>query len=377
MAVVTNLFHVTSGLGTFLRTRLSTSVVLAPPPDTPLTTEEVRVSLIYVSEHASHRNDGHERNADGSRTPPPLTLSVFYLVTAYGESPNQDADGAHRLLGEVAKALHDEPALDLAALGVLGEGRLQVALVPMTPELMEKLFSPLQIKHRPFLLYEVWPVQLRSALPISGLGAVVSPGGLRLTGPTPSSPPVITRIVPSRPAVDGFIRIDGPFGGAVETVTVGSASFTASSGAVVPVDPAQPERGIRLQLPAAAVRPGIHPVTVSTGTLGSRPFEIQVQASGAWVVDGPATFSHGQSSGPLTLTGQGLASADEVAVWPDRGIFAPSDVVWFAAQSATASSLEVEPTGLSPGLYRLAVRLQPGVGQPIQFTPFIVLELEP
>jgi hypothetical protein len=177
--------------------------------------------------------------------------------------------------------------------------------------------------------------------------------------------------------VDAFIRIDGPFGSAVETVTVGGTSFTTASGAVVPVDPTAPERGVRLQLGATAVRPGIHPVTVSTGRLTSQPAPIQVQPSGAWVVDGPATFSHAQSSGPLSLTGQGLTRADEVALWPDRGIFAPSDVVSFPATAVTASTLEVEPTGLPPGLYRMAVRLSMGVGRPIQFTPYVVLELEP
>ncbi len=380
MALFTNLFHASSVLSTFLKATVSPSVVVAPPPDTLLTTEEVRVSLMYVMEHPSHRNDGLLRNADGSGTSPPITLSIFFMITTYGEAPTKDADGAHRLLGEVAKAFHDKQVLDLAALAIppaLGEGKLNTSLVPMTPDLMEKLFSPLQIKHRPFLLYEVWPVQIKSALPPTSLGAVVSPLGINLSGPTARSRPVISRIVPARPAEDAFIRIDGPFGAAADTVAVGTNLFTVLSGAVVPVDPAEPDRGVRLQLPIGTIAPGTHKVTVSSGQLTSEAYEIQVQSTGAWMLDGPPAFSHSQGSGALTLTGQGLSNVVEVYFWPDRGIFDPSDVKPFTAASVTATSLDVTPTGLASGVYRVAARLDMGVGIPVQFTPFIVLEIEP
>lgn len=380
MAQFTNLFHTSSALSTFLKANVSPAVVVGPPPDELLTTEEVRLSFMYAMEHPSHRNDSYVRGADGSGTPPPLTLSIFYLITTYGEAPNKDADGAHRLLGEVGKAFHDSPVLDLAALGIptaLGEGKLNTSLVPMTPDLMEKLFSPLQIKHRPFLLYEVWPVQLKSALPLASIGAVVSPLGLNLSGPTARSRPSISRIAPLRPAEDGFIRIDGPFGAAADTVAVGSTLFTALSGAVVPVDPLHPDDGVRLQLPLGTIVPGTHKVTVTSGKLTSEAYEIQVQTTGAWTLDGPAVFSHSQTSGPLSLTGQGLTNAVEVYFWPDRGIFAPSDVTPFPAASVTATSLDVTPSGMASGVYRVAARLDLGGGQPVQFTPFIVLELEP
>ncbi|MEM1032356.1 MAG: Pvc16 family protein [Myxococcota bacterium] len=375
MASVNNLFHVSDGLGAFLGGQLpGVQIVLGPPPDVPVVTEEVRVTLVYVSQQPSHRNDGFVRDADGTAIAPPLSLSAFYLVTTYGEAPSQNVEGAHRLLGAVARAFHDQPVLDLSLFST-GEGALQVAMVPMTPELMEKLFSPFKISHRPFLLYEVWPVQLRSGLPAVPPSTVVSPGGLRLDGPATDGPPTLTRVVPQRPALDRFIRIDGPFGAPADSVRIGNAVFRAGSGDFVPVDPASPELGVRLQLDPTRLQAGVHSVTVTTGTTTSRAVDIEIQPAFSLTLDGPSEMRHSQASGPLELTGEGLGTAAEVLVWPDAGIGDPSEVVDFTVANVNANKVDFTPTGLDAGLYRIAVRVTSSGAD--RFTPYVVMELEP
>lgn len=376
MASVNNLFHVSGGLGAFLEGQLpGVSVVLGPPPDIPVVTEEVRLTLVYVSQQPSHRNDGFVRAADGTATPPPLSLSAFYLVTTYGEAPSQDVEGAHRLLGAVARAFHDQPVLDLSLFSA-GEGPLQVALVPMTPELMEKLFSPFKISHRPFLLYEVWPVQLRSGLEPIAAQAMVSPSGLKLDGPATDGPPTLTRVVPLRPSLDRFLRIDGPFGAPIAVVRIGNTIFKASDGDFTPVVPASPELGVRLQLDPTMVSAGVQRVTVTTGITTSRAIEIEIQPAGSLTLDGPDAMRHSLASGSLTLTGEGLGTAAEVLVWPDAGIGDPSEVVTFAPTSVAANAVDFTPAGLNPGVYRIAVRVTSSNPE-ARFSPYVVMELVP
>lgn len=381
MAVFTNLFHVSDALRHILHTRIgpSNGVIAAPPPDTLSTIEEIRVSLMWINEQPAHRNDAPHRRPDGTSEQPPATLSVYYLITTYGEGPLKNADAAHRLLGEVVRLFHAEPVISFPIAGLAGnsgEGRMGVTLVPMTPESMEKIFVPLQIKHRPFLLYEVGPVQLKSPVGPGAPGPVVAPTGIRLSGPTPTKRPVLSRLVPTVQAEGGFLRIDGVFDAQVDAVLVGSTRIPSAN-----IDVLRPGSSIRVALPTGgpgAVGPGVHRVSVVTGNLHADPAELFVVNAGQWTLDGPAATTHAQSE-DLVLTGQGLDNADAVYVWPDSGIRAPSDVREFIPppDGVTATSITVKLDGLRPGEYRVAARINPGAGVPAQFTPYVVLEITP
>lgn len=379
MAVFTNLYHAGEILRHIVLTQIAPAngVLVAPPPDTVTTNEEIRVSLLWINEQATHRSDAPHRNFDGTTASPPTSLSMFFLITAYGDGPGGNADAAHRLLGEVVRIFHTDPVVTLPLAGLAGNsgvGKLGVTLVPITPDLMEKLFSPLQIKHRPFALYEVSPVQLTSPLAPGAPSPVVAPGGIALAGPTTATRPVITRLVASTLAEGGALRIDGVFSGAVDAVLVGSTRILAAGVTVVAAG-----RSIRVALPTGApgaVLPGVHRVSVVTGTLQSDPVELLVVQAGQWTLDGPAALTHAQWA-PLVLTGQGLLDADLVYVWPDGGIRAPTDVRTFAPSLVAAGSITVLLSGLPRGEYRLAARLALGPGVAAQFTPYVVLEVGP
>lgn len=381
MATFTNLYHASEVVKHVLETKVIPApvngVLAAPPPDAIIVTEEIRVTLLWLNEQPSHRNDPPHRNFDGTMTPPPATLSLFYLVTTYGEGPGGDANGAHRLLGEVIRVFSAEPTITLpipALPGNSGEGKLHVTLVPPTPDLMEKLFSPLQIKHRPYALYEVSPVQLKSTLATGAPMPVVAPGGLALSGPAPSQPPLISRVASLTQAEGGYLRVDGVFPTAITSVWVGGVQIVAPDLTIL-----DPRRSLRVKLPtggANPVLPGQHRLSVASGNLHSEAVEVRIAPAGTWTLDGPATLSHSQAAA-LVLTGQGLDTADLVYVWPDAGIFAPTDVRTFAPGLVTATSVTVLLSGLPTGQYRIAARIDLGAGVARQFTPYVVLEVTP
>lgn len=378
MATFTNLYHATEVIKHVLETEIIPapgSVVAGPPPDSVLTTEEIRVSLLWVNEQPTHRNDGFIRSADGSTAPPPATLSMFFLITGYGEDQAHNADGAHRLLGEVLRLFHAHPTVQLPIAALpsnSGKGKLGVALVPLTPDLMEKLFSPLQIKHRPFLLYEVGPVQLLSTLPAGPVAPVVAPGGVRLAGPTTATPPLLTRLVPTALAEGGYLRIDGAFPTPIDALWIGNRKFTT-------FDVIDAASAVGLALPTvgpSAVPPGVHRVSVSSGTLASAQAEMLVVPAGTWSLDAPNVLTATMGAA-FQLTGQNLASVSRVYVWPDSGIHAPSDVVLVPGPVVTATTVDFTVPTVPRGVYRIAAEISLGPGVPVQFTPYVTLELTP
>jgi hypothetical protein len=374
VATFSNLYYATELLSSQLHTALGASVIAAPPPESPGDKEEIYLSLTYAAEQPAHKNDGWVSKTDGTLAPPPVILSVFYLLTTYGSTGANSAEGAHRLLGDATRYFHEVPKLDLAAVGVpssKGEGELSVSVVPMTPELMEKLFSTL--RHRPFLFLEAAPVQLISRQAAKPAAPVVWPGGVRLAGPRPMARVAIARVAPDRPAQGGYLRIDGPFPAPVSAVAVGQTILTG--GAVAPVGSLS--TAVRVQLPQAQLPPAVYPVHVvlADGT-ASESLEIQVHPAGSSSLDAPASPSYSLALPPLALAGQGLAQVDRVFFWPDAGIFAPSDVRDFAATGVGPTALQVTPA-LTPGTYRAAARVQPGGGRPSQFTPHVVIEVTP
>ncbi|RKG57572.1 DUF4255 domain-containing protein [Corallococcus sp. AB011P] len=379
MATFNNLYHATEAIKHVLETRITPApgnVIAGPPPDTAITIEELRVSLLWVNEQAGHKNDGYIRNPDGTSSPPPASLSLFVLITGYGEDPETNSAGAHRLIGEVLRIFHSEPHIELpipALPSNSGRGRISLALVPLTPDLVEKLFSPLQIKHRPFLLYEVGPVQLVSKLAATPVSPVVAPGGMVLTGPSISTPPRIGRLVPSSLAEGGYLRIDGAFPTSIDAVWIGARKFVAGGFDVI-----EPGRAIGLKLPTAgpnAVPSGVHRISVMSGKVGSEPADLRIVPAGTWSVDGPKVLSVAKGA-TFKLEGQGLAPATQVYLWPDSGIFAPTDVHRIGGLTVTPTSVEFTVPSLTSGDYRFSVELTLGASVPLQFTPFVTVEIK-
>lgn len=386
MATFQNLYHASHVLRQVLLAEMDVSdenVIIGPMPETVGATEAIYVTLAWQQEHALHRNDGYQRNPDGSSTPPPVTLSLFYLITTYGGLTAGNAEMAHRRLGEVIRSVHASSVLKLTSgspllSGLLSppDGELTLTHVPLTPELMEKLFSLFQVKHRPFMICEVGPVQLVSDLADRAPGPVVAPDGVKLFGPTPRERPTIKRVVPSTLAKGGWLRIDGRFDATVDlAVVVGGVRFEDDAVEVV-----EAGRSVAVQLPSGSsiLPPGVYDVSVVSGTLASERDQVQVVPAGSWSLD--ARRSDLPLATEVVFTGQNLGPANKVYLWPDAGIRAPEDVRDFDPTSVGATGFTIQVTGLHPGTYRMAAAEVPAAEDPpepgvARYTPYVVVEV--
>jgi hypothetical protein len=370
MAVFSNLYHVGQVLATMIEEQhdpplLSGTAEVGPPEDpSTISVDAVRVTLLWTSPQPDHRNDSWERQSDGSRAAPPLTLSAYYLITCYSQSDV----GAHELLGSVLRTFHSHPSitLPLASLPNNGEGSLAAIQVPLTPELVEKLFSPLQIKHTSFALFQVEPLQLEHLAPASAPGPLVKPGGVQLAGPGVHSPPVLSALIPDTASAGGRIRIDGSFA-SVPTVYIDGHRFPSTD--LVELSPGA---SYALILPSGqnALRPGRYRVSARVDDAISRRVVLTVVDTSQPTVSAlPATTI--SRLGSLVLEGTSLDGASTAYAWPAAGISAPGDVVELSLGAVSASQVTIpDLSGLVAGVtYRVAVK----TGE--SYTPSITLEV--
>ncbi len=371
----------------------SDGVRFAQPNEQPTATESIRVSLLWVTPQPFHRNDPWVRGSSGAPEPPPLILSAVFLITTYGESTDSETTRSVEFLGHALRVFHSTPTLSLPGdtSAALGDGRLNVAIVPIELETMEKVYTPLQVRHRPWALIEAGPIQLAHLSDAQEQPPVVLPGGIRLGGGldaggatyagdvTPISRPVLERVTPSQIVADGEIRIDGGTGGRdVERAWVGGEEVTAVT---------LLEDGVwRLTVPTA-LGTGVHKVRIEVGVASTDPpvqqsesLDFEVLEAGYPSVDAPAATTH-SIAGNLVLTGADLGSADAVLVWPDAGISRPDDLVTITTVTAAAASVTVAAADLASVAQepcRIVVRINRGTGsggQPLYtYTPYVLLE---
>ena len=378
MAQFSNLFRSAQTVSEILQAYGSVTAEVGFPPeaaDDP--TERVVVTLMWVTPEPIHRNDPWERGSDGQSTPPPLTLSAFFLITAYGTTANEP-EGAYNNLGRVLQAIHSRPTFELPdsslATPNMGTGSLSIVHVPTAADLMEKVYSPLNVKQRPWALLQVGPVQL-SSFHDAALGApAVRPGGTELAGLEVLNRPELTRISPSEVARGGRVRLDGSWGGTVSRVRVGSVE-------VAPADISQPAADgpviVRLQnLMPPVVPAGAHAVSVQVGNQWSESEQVLVRELGTPSVFSPAVPSASVSV-DLFLDGRDLQTATHAYFWPDSTVAVPAEVLEVALAPADVNPTQVRiPSAALPvpasgrRAYRISLKMSPQV-----YTPFVVMEL--
>jgi hypothetical protein len=352
---------------------VGTEIRIAPPLDDPTSAvAAVRITLLWTTPQPTHRNDPEERNPDGTIAVPPPTLSGFYLITTYGATPEGNALDAHDLLGRVIRTFHVNQTLQMPVDG-FGEGRLHVVQITMEPDLVEKIYTPLQLRLRPWVLYEVAPIQLlRQEVP-GAPRPVVRPGGLQLAPIAALAPPRIERITPATVGGSGRIRIDATYTGDPARVVIGTERIIPPQiAALVPGGP------VRVNLPPAVV-PNAYDVTLTAANnVPSRPGGLNVVDPSLPSVYAPDALEH-SIAGDLVLDGGALGAngdARQVFLWPDSGIGSPVDVVEVAGTIEAGGNavrvLASQLTGLRPRLYRISV--QHGTHL---FTPYVLLEITP
>lgn len=371
-------FNVLSDVGRVLQSVIegnvpgTTEVRIAPPVEEQSgAAPAVRVTLLWTTPQPTHRNDPSERNADGTIALAPSTLSVFYLVTTYGTTPEGNALEAHDLLGSIIAAFHVTPRLPLPVDG-LGEGWLGVTQMTMEPDLVEKIYTPLQLRLRPWVMFEVAPVQLvrtDEGMPVP----VVRPGGLALAPIEVVTPPRIERITPSSVGFGGRIRIDAAYTGNPARVTIGAERIEPPE--IAALEPGGP---VRANLPPAVTAQAYDLTLAAANNISSQPAGLTVLDINLPSIFAPGVAEH-SAAGDLVLDGASLgANGDPLAAffWPDSGISAPGEVVELAgAVEGGGTALRItaaELAGLRPTLYRISVRMAAHL-----YTSYVLLEITP
>ena len=200
-----------------------TSVGTGPPDRVRANGQDNRLNLFlyHTSLDPAWRNQplpGVSKDGEDGR--PPLPLSLYYLVTAYGE--NDDGIVSHRLLGRAMSVLHDHPLLDgaeiKAAVGAanLAESdldqqieRVRITPQPLSLEEMSKLWTTFQTQYRISAAYQACVVLIESALPARAPVPVLTRGDEQDTGV------VAEGSIPSFPTVEQVVLPPGQPGAAL------------------------------------------------------------------------------------------------------------------------------------------------------------------
>lgn len=379
MGVYTGLNEVAESVAAFLRTHtgMSSAHYGHPLVDPTGATEAVRLTLLWVTPQPTHRNDPPYRNSVGAIALPPLTLSAFFMVTTYGGG-EVDCASAYQLLGSVLRIFHEEPVLALPINGA-GEGEITVTHVPTAADLMEKVFTPLQLRHRPFAIFEVGPIQIIPLRIPTPDAPPVRPGGVHLDV-TAAPPPSIARITPDRQVPGGAIRVEIALAGAtLGAITIGGVAATAT--------PIVGTGAWHVVVPTSTTGDAAT-IAARTSPLPGRWTDrevIGVLPAMAATIDAPPVASVSITAPSLQLQGRGLSGATRALAWPDAGVPGESDVreLVITTTPTTVTILGTELgaklSGTVPGQrslldmpLRLAVRLPSG-----SFTPYVLIEVTP
>ncbi len=365
MAVFNNLHDVGQHLADVLTQAGLPGVQVGPPPESATSvTESIRLTLLWLTPQPGHRNDPPTMGPNGVERVP-VSLSTYFLVTTYGSDASEDPIQAHNRLGQVLQIFHQSTVL---APPGNNAGALSVVHMTTDVDLTEKVYSTLQVGLRPWAILEVAPVQLRDPELLDPVvHPVVRPGGLAMGPVEAIAPPLIERITPETARQNGVIRIDAAYRG---TPSVAVDGVALPGPAVSVVDDV-------IFADLSTVTPNAYDVTLTDGFLTSSAAYLTVAEPPTASVNAPDPGVHSIASGDLTLTGQDLAAADRVFLWPDAGVAAPSEVVALTPVTALPNQVNVAQAVVAGASLRDTVyRVTVGVG-PHTYTPWVLLEVRP
>ncbi len=141
--------------------------------------QRINLFLYQALPDAAFRNmDMPGRVKSGETGHPPLPLTLYYLLTAYGGN-EEDQTKSHALLGEAMRVFHDHPLFgaeeirdavkanqDLAGSDLADQvERIRITLQPLLFEEMSKLWTTFQIHYRLSAAYQVSVVLIESTRP--------------------------------------------------------------------------------------------------------------------------------------------------------------------------------------------------------------------
>jgi hypothetical protein len=256
-------------------------------PDESGTDPRINLFLYKVMEHPHLANQEWQasRIAPGQLVPPPLSLNLFYLMTAYAANDAQTGNAtAHMLLGEAMRifAQHaiippgtdDEPIL---APG-LQEAREQVKIMfnPLDLDELSRVWSTFSQPFRLSVLYEVSVIQIdQSTDQVRPIPRRVEQIGVPEVR-APYRPPVVTALAPLRGPAGTELTLSGEgLTGWRPTVTLMGEPVAVDND---DLDAEGRLLGNSFQLEVPATLPaGLHEVRVDISHLFRRTFFFEVQ----------------------------------------------------------------------------------------------------
>lgn len=224
MSVSTAIGRVSESLRSLLLGHLvdpQANVTILPPDTTSSFNRRINLFLYKVQQNAFLRNQDWQVNPanTGQLLPPPLSLNLYYLMTAY--TPDDATLGnasAHELLGDAMRIFYEFAIVPDAFLaGDLGQAREQIRITHngLDMEELSQVWSTFNQPFRLSVLYEVSVVQLdpRPAVPrpmparvrqvgVPGVGAPYQPP--RVLGMAPGSGPVGTVVTFTGEGLEGW-----------------------------------------------------------------------------------------------------------------------------------------------------------------------------
>lgn len=148
---------------------LITNVSLDEAFDTNKDKNQVNIFLYHIENNAAWRNreiPGRVKNGETSK--PPLGLTLYYIITAYGQDKNEII--GHLLLGKVMSILHDHPVFSKEEIesafpdSHLHEQaeRVRITSQPISLDEVAKLWSGFQTQYKLSVAYQVSVILIES-----------------------------------------------------------------------------------------------------------------------------------------------------------------------------------------------------------------------
>lgn len=205
-----------------LRNLLEGEMVLSPKPEvTILAPDEsgsehrVNLFLYKVQENPTLKNMDWQvkPGSPNQLVPPPLSLNLFYLMTAYKQNDPQTGNSqAHEILGDAMRVFYENSIVPYVYLSEgLKDSKEQIRIMLNTLDLDElsKVWATFTKAFRLSVLYEVSVVQL-DMLPEKerAMAQRVRKVGVPKVG-APYHPPVIESMKPLKGTAGSIIRIFG------------------------------------------------------------------------------------------------------------------------------------------------------------------------
>ncbi|MEV0293900.1 Pvc16 family protein [Nocardia sp. NPDC050710] len=244
-------------------------------PDEPGGSRRINLFLYRIAENPYLRNQDFtvRPGSPDQLVPPPLSLNLYYLLTAY--APNDQINGnaaAHQLLGEAMRVFYEHPVVPAVHLDPeLSAARenLQIAATTPDPEEISRIWTTFAKPFRISVLYQVSTVQLDrlpgAAQPLPTRVRRIGVGEVR----APFQPPVVTGMTPSGGLAGTEITFTGTyFAGRKAHVVIAERTIFAeqltgdSFTAILPAD-----------LP-----PGLYDMQVDVSGLFRRTFLFEVRS---------------------------------------------------------------------------------------------------